>query len=171
MGAFVGIFVDLRGFNERMGGGLRAVKSLAPALRLLRSPARADQRDHGKKAEGPGGQNWPGLARSTLERRAADGRAKRLAKAGRVGKRKSRRRRVLKQRKLLGRLPSLWDSKVDAMSLTLTHKVRWAIVHLKGGRAGHGARIPGRDFAWWSDEMIARARDTLGRHCMEGFGK
>lgn len=99
----------------------------------LKTPAKADIRDHQKRREAPGGTRWPGYALSTRARR-------------RVG------------RRLLKRLPGILKSYVDEDDLTLRSPVDWAPAHIKGGVAGNGARIPRRDFLWFKREFLEKVK-------------
>jgi hypothetical protein len=54
----------------------------------------------------------------------------------------------------LGRLKSAWSYRITRWSFEARSIVPWAGVHQEGGPVGHGARVPGRTFAWFSDLMI-----------------
>jgi hypothetical protein len=111
----------------------------------LRGPAVFDQRHHWRKDEAPDGR-WPGLAASTLERRT---RKRGRAKNG---------RQQSWPRKLLGRFPTAMQSIATTRSLIVRSRVkRFSMVHQEGGRAGHGARIPRRQYMWISDWLRAQA--------------
>ncbi len=111
----------------------------------LRGPARFDQRHHWRKEESPEG-HWPGLAASTRERRTR-----------RRGRDKSGRKRNW-ARKLMGRFPNALQSIASSRSLIIRSRVkRFSMVHQKGGRVGHGARLPARQYLWISDWLRNRA--------------
>lgn len=156
--------------DEALARGIRASKDLRPAWREIRKPFRDDQRAHAKEAEGPDGA-WPPLAQSTLARRARDAAAKRRAKGGLAGKvkRARRRRRVLKQRRVLGRLPSIMDIQVTRTSLIATNKVSWADAHFSGRTVGHGVSLPKREFWFVSDALEQKIVTALGKHVAGGF--
>lgn len=117
----------------------------------LRGPARFDQRHHWRKDEAPDGQ-WPGLAASTLERRT------RPRGRGKDGRRRSW------PKKLLGRFPTALQSIASARSLIVKSRVkRFSMIHQEGGRAGHGARIPRRQYLWISDWLRQQAVKALQR--------
>lgn len=160
--------VDTSEFDAATAAALKACRDLRPAFRELRKPFRQDQKEHAKDAKGPDGP-WAPLARATLERRAADARAKRRAGGGLAGKarRARRRRRVLKQRKVLGRLPFLLDVQVTRDSLIGMSKVLWGDAHFSGKTVGKGVKLPSREFLYVSDELARKVVDVLGRHVTE----
>lgn len=115
----------------------------------LRGPARFDQRHHWRKDEAPDG-HWPGLARSTLERR------KRPRGRGKDGRNRSW------PKKLLGRFPNALQSIASSKSLIVRSRVkRFSMIHQEGGRAGHGARIPRRQYLWISHWLVMQARKAF----------
>lgn len=134
-----------RGLDEMNRRGLRPSIVLAG----LRKPARKDQSQHARKKEGPDGA-WPKRARATAYGRGA-------------------KRKRLRRRRLLGRLPSALNMKVTRSSLTVQSKVPWSGVHQHGGRAGNGARIPQRHFLWFSDEILDLAAERLQDHVKGGW--
>jgi phage gpG-like protein len=126
-----------------IGGVLRRLEDMGrtdrrKAFSAARKPARVDQRDHAKKQEAARGR-WPGLAASTLARRAQG---------------KKRRR----GRKMLGRLPAALVMRHDADKLTITSRAKWGGIHQGGGRGGKGARIPARQFLWVSRELLREVK-------------
>lgn len=126
----------------------------------LRGPTRFDQRHHWRKEESPDG-HWKGLAASTRERRTR-----------RRGRDKSGRNRNW-ARKLMGRFPNALQALVSERSLIMRSRVkRFSMVHQKGGRIGHGARLPARQFLWISDWLVRRAaqlfQQALARAAAKG---
>lgn len=117
----------------------------------MRGPARFDQRHHWRKEEGPD-SHWPGLASST--------RARRRFKRGR-----SRNGKNLKwARKLMGRFPNALQSIVSAQSLIIRSRVKkFSVVHQKGGRVGHGGRLPARQYLWISDWLLHRSAQLFNQ--------
>lgn len=108
-------------------------------FRAARKPLRSDLRDHAAKQTDSGGK-WAPRASSTLERRS------------RGRKRKFRGR-------LLGRLPGAFDVRVGANFIRARSRVRWSQAQNRGGRVGHGSRLPKRRFAWLSRDLRAKVRD------------
>lgn len=102
-------------------------------FRDARKPVREDLRDHAKGQVDPKGR-WPGLASSTLERRA------------RGGRRRSKRR-------LLGRLPGAIKLEHGPGFVRATSVVRWARAQSDGLRVGHGSRLPARRWMWISKKL------------------
>lgn len=124
----------------------------------LRGPAVFDQRHHWRKEESPVGR-WPGLAASTLERRT---------------RRRGRDKRGRNQswpKKLLGRFPTAVQSIASARSLVVRSRVKkFSWIHQAGGRAGHGARIPGRQYMWISSHLREDARRLFQRALQKAAG-
>jgi phage gpG-like protein len=140
-----------------IGGVLRRLEDMRRLDRRkvfssARRPARADQRDHAKRQESPRGR-WAALASSTIERRAQTTKRKRT-------------------RRLLGRLPSALVMVHDADRLIIRARARWGHVHMTGGRAGKGARIPARQYMWISRQLLRQVRrlfvDAYRRAWLEG---
>jgi phage gpG-like protein len=117
------------------------------AFKESASHARQDQLLHDIKSEGPDGR-WPELHPSTKARYAK--------------KAKTSRRRA-KPRKLLGRLPKALQTLISPNSLIVRSRVKWAYVHQAGGTAGHGARIPRRQFLWISANLGKRVVKVFER--------
>lgn len=157
-------------FDDALAKALRAAKDLRPAYREIRKPFREDQREHAKKAEGPDG-SWAPLAQSTLARRARDAKAKRHAAGGKTGraKRARRRRRTLKQRRVLGRLPTMLDVRITRMSLIATSKVPWGDAHFSGATVGKGVKLPARPFLYVSDALEQKVVEIFQAHVLKGF--
>ena len=101
-----------------------------------RRPMREDIRDHAKTQSGPTGGKWPGRAASTQSRRG-------------------------NRRKLLGRLPAAYAITIGADFIRALWRVRWSGVVARGGRVGHGSRLPARDFAYASRKLRRTLRDML----------
>lgn len=125
----------------------------------LRGPAVFDQRNHWRKDEAPFGR-WPGLAASTLERRSR--------KRGRDKRGRNRSWPT----KLLGRFPTAVQSIASARSLVVRSRVkRFSWIHQAGGRAGHGARIPSRQYMWISSYLKEDARRLFHRALQKAAGR
>ena len=148
--------VDSKPAREALARMPRGVK---PAMSGLRKPLRADQRDHAKKQEGPGGA-WQ--KRKPLVIVAKSDRRRRLGKKS---------RRPSNRRKLLGRLPAAVTVRSDRLSVSITSKVGWSLVHQEGGRAGKGAKIPARPFLWVSDKMRADAARYIEQNVVDAFNQ
>lgn len=146
---FIGASLNL-GFLDRIRSTL-ARPDLRPAWKEVKKPLRADLKDHKKRRESPEG-SWAPIASSTKARRLA-GRNKR-------------------SRRLLGRLPSAIKLSYDRRRLIAGSIVkRWPQVHQWGGRAGHGARIPQRQFLWVSDKLTEAAAAIIAKVLAKaGFG-
>lgn len=115
----------------------------------LKGPAVFDQRHHWNKIEAPWGK-WPPLAPSTLERRTRP-----------RGKDKKGRNRSWPKR-LLGRFPTAVKSIASGKSLVVESRVkRFSMIHQEGGTAGHGARIPSRQYMWISEWLLQQAEKAF----------
>lgn len=116
----------------------------------LKGPAVFDQRHHWNKIEAPWGK-WPGLAASTRERRTRPRGINR-----KTGKRQSWPKR------LLGRFPTAVKSIASGKSLIVESRVkRFSMIHQAGGVAGHGARIPSRQYMWISHWLLQQAEKAF----------
>lgn len=130
--------VNLRDLDVGLFKGLREfARDLRPAFRAMRKPVLADQRDHRKKREAPGGK-WPARAAATQERY-----------------RQRRRGGKKAPRTLLGRLPAAITTRIERDRMIVESRAKWSRVQAEGGRVGHGARIPGRKFLWISRSLRA----------------
>src|SRR5690606_27038072 len=123
---------DMRAVERSMAALERRARDARPLYQELKPAVRADQRDHGRRQQGPGGR-W---ARHDPDTRS----------------RRPRRRRVL------GRLPPAVQYSAQPDGVTARSRVRWSAIHQDGGTAGKGARIPARPFLWFSPQFLADAR-------------
>lgn len=119
---------------------------LRPAWKEARQPLRADIASHRNQRRGPDGA-WAPRASSTSVRAAS--------------KRKGR------PRLLLGKLPTALQTKSDRRRVAMISRVKWASVHRDGGIAGHGSRIPKRDWLWASKAAL----DVIGSIVSKHLGK
>jgi hypothetical protein len=113
------------------------------ALKRLRKPMHADQRDHRDKMRGPRGP-WAPLASTTLERYAREGRRR--------------------NRRILGKLPNPRTTTITSSSLIMRSRVKWSMAHQNGPtRVGRGAILPQRQFMWISKQLRREARREFSR--------
>lgn len=167
--AFVGVIVDLTTLDAKLAKAMRAAGDLTPAWRKSRGPLRKDQREHAQSTQGPSGA-WSPLARSTLERRLSNAATKKRQSGKSVKRRRSHSRRTLKQRRVLGRLPSLIDVKITPTSIIASSKVKWAGAHARGETVGRGVRLPTREFLWASPELVGNVCKILRDHLLLPWG-
>lgn len=149
MPPLIGVYATLNtGSLRRMFARLNSL-DIKAVFKDLVGPTRFDQRHHWRKEESPD-QHWPGLAASTLARRTrARGRDKN-------GKNRSW------PTKLMGRFPTALKLTPSVRSLVVLSRVkRFSYVHQNGGRVGHGARLPRRQFLWFSSFLLAQARKAF----------
>lgn len=112
----------------------------------LRKPARVDQNQHWRALQAPDGK-WPPLAPSTVERRTRP-----------RGRDKNGRNRSWPKR-LLGRFPTSLQMLPSQRSLIVRSRIKkfdW--IHQAGGIAGHGARIPRRQYLWISNWLLKETK-------------
>lgn len=128
---------------DRMG---RIPKSAI--YRRLKPQLRQELRDHGKRQQSPEGR-WRALAATTLARRA-----------------RAKRRR---NKKLLGRLPNLWQIEANAESLKATNLVKWSRIQDEGGRGAKHANIPARKFAYVGSRFLWIVSKAFLRACIGLF--
>lgn len=127
---------------------------LRPAWRESRKPLRADIRDHAKRQAEPGG-TWAPRASSTRRR---------VGGAVYTSSRMTRR-----AKKTLGRLPTAFSVLVERRRAILRSRVAWSAIHQEGGRAGHGAQIPRREFLWTSGGALENVAKILAEYIAKAF--
>jgi hypothetical protein len=124
-----------------------------------RGIGRFDQRHHWRHDEAPDG-HWPGLAASTLDRRS---RPRGRDKTGRSRSWPS---------KLLGRFPTALVSVATRQELVIKSRIaRFSKIHQEGGVAGHGARIPRRQYLWWSPWVLGQVKKVFEKAMAKAFDK
>ena len=141
---------------EDIEKGFRAMQARAIDPRNLfkrqRPLLKDDQKEHFENLEGTTSQ-WPPRASSSI-RRARGNKKKSFTKRGRL--RKAAKRRLRNQ---LGRLKTFWKFRVTPQFLEIASGAQWAGIHQAGGVAGHGSRIPQREFVWISDDILRQFQD------------
>lgn len=152
--------VDIRDVVHGFDSMKRAARNLRPVWQALEPVAKQDQREHARLQSGPRGP-WAPLAASTQESRSS---ARRAKKAGRT-----RARRSLRGRKVLGRLPSLVAVEFDSQRFLTLSKVPWSGAHQDGAIVGKGARLSAREHVYFSDEFQAVAARLLTAHLERAF--
>lgn len=155
--------INLRDVNRGIRGMRRQVDGAQSRafFSALRKPVKEDVAEHQKERRGEAGA-WPALDPDTLDKR-------RRRRASAAGRRKRRRRRAVSTARMLGRLPRAWQVLVSPDSIRLVNRVRWSDVHNTGGQAGNGARIPQRQFAYVSADLVQGAQELYQRHVMQGW--
>jgi phage gpG-like protein len=128
----------------------QAEQKAAIMFKELAKPARADVRQHQRDRKGIA-SSWPNRAQSTVAR---------------ARRKSSRKRRKGRRAGLLGGLPSTWKTSTNASELKLSHRVKWATIHDEGGTAGKGARIPKRQFMYWSPEFLEESVEAFAEFVM-----
>lgn len=145
----VAIVVELGDVDKGLAAMERRARELGPVMKSLVKPLRDDQRNHKRAQSGPD-HGWAPRSAATV--------------AAAHGKRKL-------ARSILGRLPSATSYKTTPTSVTGTSKVAWSLAQQEGGRVGHGAQLPAREFLWISDEMMELADHEITGVMIKAFGK
>jgi hypothetical protein len=147
----------------------KAGKDLRPVFKKLRPAIAADLREHFSSAEAPEGA-WAPRASSSIKKilaRRREGWHRKTLAGGAVSRylkgrsaykkngqvRTSFARRLTNQ---LGALKSAWLFRVTGSMFEARSRLAWAGMQQGGGIVGHGARLPARTFAWFSDAVLDR---------------
>jgi phage gpG-like protein len=149
---------------------LRA-RRMGPAFRELRKPMRGDQREHARRAEGPGG-HWPARAPATEERRLRRNRRLRIPKALRlISPVKTQRRST--PAAILGRLPRALRIDSGELWVRATSRATFGGSHNEGAMVGRrrSVKLPRREFVWVSDEFIAKCEFVFLSHLVQDWIK
>jgi len=151
-------------------------KDLHKVFRGLRPSLRDNLQKHADAEESPTGSRWPQRATSTMEKLEKRAHSARTADA--ILTKRKRRRSIrkkgataggrfagpLRQKQilsLLGKLPIGVKTMAKGAALEAASTASWAGIHNEGGVAGHGARIPEREFVAFSGEFLVEASDDL----------
>lgn len=174
MSQVVDVQVKLGDVERGLGDMEARASTLNSVFQALKRPARQDQEDHARRAMGRDGP-WPRRSQATLEK--LDDRVSRIVISKR--KRKSWRAgtrvtiRTVKRQiasNILGRLPGgVRFSVRGGRELVGRNRVTWSGVHNEGGVAGHNARIPEREFLWFSDRFLEVMTDAVELHVVSGW--
>jgi phage gpG-like protein len=164
--------VDLTQVMRSLARAAKAGKDLRPVWKAMRPLLKADLADHAQKQQGPDGA-WPRrAASSTAKIIGATGGLVRL-RGGRSGPMRMRKRTLRRlSQPMLGRfrLPNTYQWSMTGQALRATSRVEWSGIHQEGGRAGRGALIKARPFAWASDGLVDAAVVALRTHLTEAAG-
>ncbi len=146
--SYGGVNADAHVNLKDVQNGLRRMQlaghNLRPVFKRVRKNLRADQKQHATEQRGSDGP-WPSLKITTIKRRAQ--------KKRRHGR--ARQQAISMKRKLLGKLPRAISITYDANKIRVASRVKWSGVHQKGGRAGHHADMPKREYLWVSTGLLA----------------
>lgn len=153
--------VDLADAFEGLGNMRRRAELGRDFFNALRPDARRELRMHASRRKGPSGA-WAPPSRKTrvyearrdLGGRFMQGRTRRKGKPG-----------------TLGALTRSWSVKADDNGIHFLSKVPWADVHNSGGVAGKGARIPKREFGYFSEEFVTYAQNRYVSYVVAPFDK
>lgn len=160
--------VDVRVNLADVDKAIRESKALAGELgrvfRALKPWAKRDQLDHAARTQGPNGP-WPVRARATLERRQQRARVvvtrrqtTRARKGGGAGASIVTRQRATWP---LGTLPRSIRYRSERDALRASSGIDWAQAHIDGAIVGRGAKLPARDYLWFSDPFLDMVAATI----------
>lgn len=121
----------------------------------LKPGGRKDVKQHQKDRRGET-SSWPPRATTTRKRARHKSKTKR-----RKGARTS----------LLVNLARTWKIFTSVDHMKFVHRVTWSGVHDQGGKAGHGARMPRRQFAYWSNKFMDSAVRQYRAYVLKGWTK
>lgn len=159
--------VDLAELDQALADVEQRGRRMGPAFRELRKPLRTDLRMIARQQTGPS-QPWAPRSPLTESRRVPRNRRARTSKAMRTIALKTFRRRTT-PKKILGRLPAAFAVLAGALYVRARWRVDWADAHRSGRRVGHGVKLPKRDFAWLSNQIIDKARAVFAKHIVAGW--
>lgn len=160
---------DVRINTRDVEQAIRATKELAHELtrvmRALKPWAKRDQLEHAARTMGPEGP-WPVRARATLEKRQKRARivvtrtqTTRARKGGGIGSKIVTRQRATWP---LGTLPKSIRYRAERDLLRVTGvPEEIAEAHRRGATVGRGAKLPARDYIWFSPRFVDMAAATI----------
>lgn len=166
--------LDVADVERHFRGMAGRAADLTPVWSALRSPMRADQRDHARAQSGPEGR-WPRRAKATEDRARshARGTRRRMRNAKRKAKFHDKPRRRFRATKLLGSMPNR-TVKVQGLpassGLVAWSMVPWSGAHQNGGRVGRGSLLPQRQFLWISNSFLEQAARIVEERIVGGVG-
>lgn len=138
---FVSATVNVNGLLAALVG-LKKL-DVAKALKELRRPMHADQKDHRDHEQGPRAR-WQPLASTTKASYA--------------------RRGLRRNRRLLARLPNARTAQIKQDTLYMRSRVKWSLAHQDGPtRVGRGSIIPNRQFLWISRGFMKETQRVFKR--------
>lgn len=156
---------DVRRALEGMG---KARKGIRKVMRDLRVPLRADLKKHADHERSPDGA-WPKRSAKTeardRKRTTVYREKRRRGRSGPLQETRSPRKAIA----LLGKLPELTVSRTRLATLIADNAVPFSGVHNEGGRVGHGAIIPAREFVFLSDPFLEVAVEKITEFVHAGW--
>jgi phage gpG-like protein len=149
------IEIDISGAEEKFRRLARAGHDIRPALKEFKPIFAAELKQHFAQRQAEAG-GWPSWAASYVER----GKNALKVNTGTFGRRFTKKgtKRTRRLTSMLGKMATAFSWKLEGTFLRVYSKIPWAGVHQRGGTAGHGARIPQREFLWMSEA----SQKTLG---------
>ncbi len=164
--------VDLRDFIDGLNAMVEAGEDLRPVWREIRRTAHADLK---AKKTGSDGARWPKYARSTVHRFLHHGERKNLRRRNtyRRGRRKGKLTRtgIARYHNMLGAVKSAYRFELTKTELAAISRMHWTDVHQTGGVAGNRARIPKREFAWFSQIVIDETVSLIKEWIIDAYLK
>ncbi len=167
------IYVRVDFKDRRVQKALRKWKKskdiLGQVFRDLRPRLREDLVEAAEKETGPSGA-WPRRAPTTEKQKTLHAPTVRSAR-GKTRRASGPARQVARgSTRLLGRLPDTVPVTTRGLSVGAKSSVKWAGIHNDGGVAGHGARIPKREFVFLSRDFLDDAVDAIEKRFISVWG-
>lgn len=153
----VDVKINLTDVDKAIAESKALARELGRVFRALKPWAKRDQLDHAALTQGPDGP-WPVRARATLERRQQRSRVvvtrrqtTRARKGGGAGASIVTRQRATWP---LGTLPKSIRYRAERDALRASSGIEWAQAHIDGATVGRGAKLPARNYLWFSDPFL-----------------
>lgn len=155
--------VNDRAFTGGLEGMQKRAREMSALFRRIAPLLKADQAEHARREEGPGG-GWQPRASPKNERKVNVFREVKKRKGGLTA-------RYFTVDGLLGALPEILQVRAVGFSAYAKSPIRWAGAHQHGATVGRGAKIPARPFVWVSPELQAKAVEMIQKWLADGVRK
>jgi hypothetical protein len=183
--AVADVRIDWRDVDRGFAEMARRADTVSTVFHALKRPARQDQEDHARRAMGPDGP-WP--RRSVATAMKSDDRSAKVRLSRRRNKKwafdskksgawsrgtqiSTMTVRYAKAKGLLGTLPrsTVYSVRGGDELVAGVRRPDWAGAHNTGAVVGRGARLPRREFLWWSDRFLEVMTAAVEQHVMSGW--
>lgn len=161
--SLIDVRIDLADVDRAIRESKALAGELGRVFRALKPWAKRDQLDHAARTQGPDGP-WPVRARATLERRQQRSRVVVTRQTTRARKGAGAGAAIVtRQRAIwpLGTLPRSIRYRAERDALRASSGIAWAQAHIDGLTVGHGAKLPARDYLWFSDPFLDMVAATI----------
>lgn len=163
--SLIDVKINLEDVEKAIASSKALGRELGRVFQALKPWAKRDQLDHAARTQGPDGP-WPVRARATLERRLQRSRVvvtRRQTSRARKGSGGAGSSIVTRQRATwpLGTLPRSIRYRAERDALRATSGIDWAQAHIDGATVGRGAKLPSRNYLWFSDPFLDLVAGTI----------